>query len=619
MEDSTLIDLERHRLLLESQVAQLRKALQTWQLWSAEYEGLKEEILAKPNPTTEDLLEIGREFNGEVITLVEIDDILSLKHTPRTAKQVVNLLDKRLEYVSKNVVDTGKMLKAAEEKLEKVDMVQQDLESGGKDDEGLPVTEITEELDDDDNVISYKASTPGSQKGQLLDVLKKAGVTEKDLAEMAGKGAHQEEEPKPAVKRVEAKEAPHPLSQVTVSEKEVLQPDEMPVTLPGITIEKKKGVSFAEDTKPGPDIVPSATQKKIEAIMSLAQGQNAPIPSTGPNAPIIPKDEDEEDARMRQEMLAYGMSEMGSVVAELELEDGSDWDDDDYIDDDISDEDEFGRSTRPVVDEDMHKRMRELEEKLGVKGLINVGSNPPADISTEKFTPEAGMAQIKITQEDIDAQAKIASEEELKSSFKDTKLDADGNVVKVVPKKGVRFNVELDISPPPEVINPEPVRPKVPVAAPITDIIERKPLEAITPAAPPTAPTKKVSKFKAARAGPGPSAPFVPPPFQPARSERSVPSGPENVTLANKIVERDSIPTEHVAEPDELDAGLLQQEVAMEYHKRRNHMIQKEGGFTAKKEQVAEDGTILDEQLFEADGKPIKKMSRFMAARLARG
>lgn len=630
-EDSTLIDLERHRQLLETQVSQLRKALQTWQLWSAEYEGLKEEILSKPNPTAQDLLEIGRDFNGEALTLVEIDDILNLKDTPRTAKQVVDLLDKRLEYVSRNVVDTGKMLMAAEEKMQKAVMVREDLEGGGLDDEGLPVTEITEELDENDNIISYKTSNPGAQKGQLLDVLKKAGVTENDLVEMAQNGAKKSEQPKPAtnaaevkhaVKNVEAKK-PHPLSHVnSVSEREVLEADELPETLPGITIQpKKKGVSFASNTKPGPDIVPSATQKKIEAIMSLASAQNAPIPSEGPEAPIIPEDEDEEDARMRREMLAYGMSEMGSVVAELELEDGSDWDEDDYTDEEITDdddeEDQYGRSKRKVVDEDMHKRMRELEEKLGVRGLINVGSKPPPDVSMEKFTPEAGIAQLKITQEDVDSQAKLAMEEDLKSSFKDTKLDANGNVVPKKAKKGVSFNTELDISPAPEPVKAAPTVKQKPVAAPISDIVERKPLEAIAAPKVPE-PPKKVSKFKAARAGAGPSAPFLPPTFQPARSERAVPSGPEYATLASTIVERDNI-SENVAEPDELDPGLLQQEVAMEYHKRRNNMIQKEGGFNEKRELVAPDGTILDEQLFEADGKPVKKMSRFMAARLARG
>lgn len=42
----SLIDLERRRAQLEKTVADLRKSLQHWQIWEAEYEGLKEEILA---------------------------------------------------------------------------------------------------------------------------------------------------------------------------------------------------------------------------------------------------------------------------------------------------------------------------------------------------------------------------------------------------------------------------------------------------------------------------------------------------------------------------------------------------------------------------------------------
>ena len=37
-------DLERNRLRLEDNVAKLRKPLQYWQTWEAEYEGMKEEI-----------------------------------------------------------------------------------------------------------------------------------------------------------------------------------------------------------------------------------------------------------------------------------------------------------------------------------------------------------------------------------------------------------------------------------------------------------------------------------------------------------------------------------------------------------------------------------------------
>ena len=38
------VDLERLRSQLEENVSKLRKSLQHWQIWEAEYEGLKEEI-----------------------------------------------------------------------------------------------------------------------------------------------------------------------------------------------------------------------------------------------------------------------------------------------------------------------------------------------------------------------------------------------------------------------------------------------------------------------------------------------------------------------------------------------------------------------------------------------
>jgi len=47
----SFLDLERHRQLLEENIEKLRKSLRHWQMWEAEYEGLKEEILDTPNPT----------------------------------------------------------------------------------------------------------------------------------------------------------------------------------------------------------------------------------------------------------------------------------------------------------------------------------------------------------------------------------------------------------------------------------------------------------------------------------------------------------------------------------------------------------------------------------------
>ena len=65
------------------------------------------------------------------------------------------------------------------------------------------------------------------------------------------------------------------------------------------------------------------------------------------------------------------------------------------------------------------------------------------------------------------------------------------------------------------------------------------------------------------------------------------------------------------AEPDEYDPALVQQEVATEYHKMRNRMIQRQGEF------MAQDAEKAEVPLTEEEGGP-KKMSRFKAARLGK-
>lgn len=41
----SFVDLERHRLQLEENVAKLQASLQHWQAWEIEYEGMKEDLL----------------------------------------------------------------------------------------------------------------------------------------------------------------------------------------------------------------------------------------------------------------------------------------------------------------------------------------------------------------------------------------------------------------------------------------------------------------------------------------------------------------------------------------------------------------------------------------------
>jgi unconventional prefoldin RPB5 interactor 1 len=181
-------------------------------------------------------------------------------------------------------------------------------------------------------------------------------------------------------------------------------------------------------------------------------------------------------------------------------------------------------------------------------------------------------------------------------------------------KKAVRFAEELDISPAPETTPPTPLKPEtnLPPKSPLGDIVERAPPKQDATTA--TLPTKKPSRFKSARAGNQITMPMMPPlqPLEPVSEPRIAPSGPKGKTIANSIVERET-PAKAPAEPDELDPNLLHQEVATEYHRVRNRMILKQGGFMRNTEEE-ETGII---PLTEEEGGP-KKMSRFKAARLAK-
>ena len=588
----SFLDLERHRQLLEDNIEKLRKSLRHWQLWEAEYEGLKEEILAaNPTPNRKELVALARGYQGELVTNKEIEDILGASAS-RTAAQVVNLLDRRIDYVEQNVKTIEKQIGAAEKKLAAATVIST---PDVRNDEGLPLTEIVEELDEEGNIISSHTSTPGSAKPQLLEVLQKAGV--KDLPEPA---------PQPRIIS----------SQV---EKNIKTPQAAPES-------KKKGVKFSDDTKTGPEGQKSKTAKRVEEIMSLARQQDAK--PTEP--PIIPTDESLEDAALRREMLQYGMSEVGAVVAELELEEDSDWTEEDYGQDGTSstdDEDEFGRSTGNVVDTALRQRMVELEERLGVRMMENIGNK-----ASEYDIVKEGIGRIKINGQDESSQADGDSMAQA-ASGKPPQGDKSENSP-TSAKKSVRFSEKLDIAsahqPPAPVANPQKH-----ITDPVSDIVERtSPKQAVSPTTP-----KKTSRFRSARTatpniinGPlasssassispllslQPVIPSAPKPFStsiqfsPAEERtRIMPTGPEGRTLASTIVEREVPLNASAAEPDELDPQLLHQEVATEYHKMRNRMIQRQGGFLKE-----EEGEIVP--FTEEEGGP-KKMSRFKAARLAR-
>lgn len=590
MKDSFL-DLERHRQLLEENIEKLRKSLRHWQTWEAEYEGLKEEILAvKPTPNPQQLLAICRGYEGELVTRKEVEELLGVT-TVRTASQVVNMLDRRIDYVEQNVRTIEKQIETGENRLAAATVIST---PNVRNEEGLPLTEIIEELDEEGNIISSHTSTPGSAKPQLLEVLQKAGV--KDLP------------------------IPSTSSSLPISMEVV---DDPKPALPSTLKDTKKGVKFTDETKSGPELEMSQTARRLEDVMKLAKLQEA-APS---EPPVIPADESPEDAALRREMLQYGMSEVGAVVAELNLEDGSDWTDDGYDQDEISstdDEDEYGRSTGHIVDEELRQRMIELEEKLGVRMIENIGKK-----ASDYEIVKEGIGRVTINDGEENVVPKTGSEDKSRD-------DSTSQPTSTSVKKSVRFSEDLDISSAPKSpTSPAPTVNKPKLLAPVTDIVERTvPEQADGPI-----PQKKTSRFKLARSSPsgnlnGPLAtpsnsqtisnlllhpakpispkPFSTPiPFSPAiDQDRTVPTGPEGKTLAATVVERDIPPNTTIAEPDELNPQLLYQEVATEYHKMRNRMIYKQGGFVKE-----EEGEIVS--FTEEEGGP-KKMSRFKAARLSR-
>ncbi len=550
----SFLDLERHRQLLEENIEKLQKSLLHWQIWEAEYEGLKEEIIsAGPEPSRERLLEIAREFGGKLVTQAEVEDILGVK-IPRRTDQVTNVISRRIDYVSQNIKALGKQLEAAENKLTAATIISN---PDVRNEEGLPMTEIIEELDDDENVICGRTETQGSAKGQLQEVLEKAGI--KDLS-----GTQQESnygKPKGASN-----------AQDVSAKNEV---SEEPVTS-GVS---KKSVQFVEGIKEGPETHKSQTAQRIDAITNIMKKNS----STADDQPIIPVNESPEDAALRQEMLLYGMSEIGAVVAELDLEEGSDFsNEEDYDDYDASstedDEDEFGRSTRKVVDDEMRRRMIELEEKLGLRMMDNMGPNHTASV-----------------------------EQDPTSEAPDT-IEASKVLEMVKEKKGVRFAESLNVAEHPVLTATRESKTRAQLKPPVRDVFERVP--PIQEPETASIPTQKISRFKSARA---PKA-LVQDEDQNSRSQTgSASTNSARKPLADTVVERE-IPSSTPPEPDELDPALLHQAVTTEYHRMRNWMIQKQGGFM-KNRDLEENGII---PLTEEEGGP-KKMSRFKAARLARG
>ena len=596
-------DLERRRVQLEDNLAELTQLLHHWQTWEAEYEGLKEELSAlSKEHTSDNLTRVGTEFGGSLLTENEINGLLvDDKGHKRDRKQILGLLLRRIDYVQANVKTSQKRRDAAEEKLAAVNWV---IQPEAEDEEGLPISDIIEELDDDGNVISSSIVNPRQAASEVLETLEKSGI--KDLSDLERKANEtlRTENPDSLTSTIQRDLLPHHTEPATTPVPDQTSPPHHRNS------SSKKTVAFADES------VFDGEQSKEEDVAAMSQGLT----------PIVAVDESIEDAALRRELLQYSMNEVGSIVAEMNIdapgEDDGSWeedeDDDDYEEEEDEDEyeDQWGRTTNRMMDDDYVSQMLELEKKLNAKSLTNIGPGPQSPPITSSLS-QANTAKTPLEQ----ATASKGSDSAAKK------------------KKGVRFAENLDVQEAPtSTTNKSKSSPLT------TSIVERSS---------PTIVSERDRKTRSSHSHASTDNQGQGPPsrnsggsgvksslsktagkiangplsgntdlnlFRPngatisrildndEQSPREVPTGPPVETHSKIVIERaPSATVQPPIEPDEFDPALMQQQIATDYHRLRNRMIQQNGGFVER-------GESEDEE--EAGTKPV--MSRFKAARLAK-
>lgn len=578
MDESALARVERQRTELEKNTAKLRQALRHWQTLEIDYEGLREEFLGIPDDSSpESCMQAAKDSNPDLVNEKELKElILDSNSHSRRPSQIVDLLSKRVDYVTRNIETIRKQLSDVEKKRNALLLAE---EPEHREEAGLPLAEIIEELDDSGRVISSKVQTPGSDAPQLIDVLKKAGV--QDLEESGGK--------------ITGASTP------------------------------KKSVDSETESSDGEVEAPSQaqTQAQVAQVQKLNTSNNE-LPTNSNDTPA--------EAELRREMLEYsrGLDEVGAIVAELEMEEEAS--DVSYVDDDLDvdlgsedeeedseagSEEEDGRSKNPLIlSRGYHKRMKELQERLGLK---NVGpqSNAESPAGQEKQSPRPPAAEAA-------RKAAIARQRKSeKSSLKDTSKKTSGteDPIKEKPKKKrVAFSSELDVASesadatiPPHTKLSSNHKDK-PRLRPINDsVIEREVDEDEEESTAPAAPAPKAAKqsrFKATRQTQPQTPMFAPPMTLPSENisdDKSAPQPPSKI-MSTDLVERPAPRGSKAPDPEDFTDENHRREIAMDYQKHRIKRIHaQDGGFL---------GSGEEDEITPLEDDNGKRVSRFKAARV---
>ncbi|KAI5800790.1 Prefoldin subunit-domain-containing protein [Pyronema domesticum] len=651
--------LEAHRIRLEETLGKLRVALDNWRVYSFEYEAFREELQALgENATQNEMLTVGLEIEGKLVDEREIRNLLGEKQNlKRTRDQVITAVSHRIDYVDENIKKVQKQVDKNEEKLAQLQIL---IAPDAKNEEGMAVMDIHEELDEEGNVLNawVNGKDPNAESRTLdpKELLKLESLAEKiDKEKEAAAKSQKTTEVKETAK------APAPAPKPVESTPKASESKATTTSTPTPGVEQIAVVDVPEDED---------KEEEGGGYVKILDDPEEPSPESWITQ--VAGETDEETA-LRRQMLNYNMEEIGAVVAELNLEEDGDFygyegysdedfdfDEDEDDDEDEEDEDKYGRTTRRVISESYRRQMEELEERL--TGKI------PAAKKAEDAEAKAAEANSKLSEEPV-----VKPTEEKPG------------------KKGVRFAEELDIAPHTS-LPPLPAKPVAVPAQPATaaaekpaavlnqeidiapdendaipfiaELLERQ--EAAngpTPVAPQpiltaSKPKPTVSRFKREKAsGPSPlsqvssvsesavpapvveeikevsaavvaesvmerapgsaSVPVMPPSLPQKKLSRfaaakqaaaeaaakSKPNTPEGV-MANEVVEREPAGVKARA-PSDMDPDTHRQEVAMQYHKLRNKMIHQQGGYMETEEEQA---------IVPLEEGP--KMSRFKAARL---
>ncbi|KAK0347296.1 hypothetical protein LTR02_002402 [Friedmanniomyces endolithicus] len=679
-----LTGLEQQRQALEASLQKLPQGLKYWQTYEAECEGLKEEFLDAPPPIDDvKVIEIAKSYDGELMTEKIVLELAGLdKGRLRPFNQILRDLEHRQEYMRKNIETLQRQFFDVENRLETFDF------AASRDiDTGLPLTEIEEELDDDDNVISGRVHSADQSKSQLLESLKKAGITGGELdggwkaeqqlkpaitkasppipsnpalapvpmkrtrstsdSNSGGDAAHSFESPRPPIRKksvsftVDTKAAPEILRLESEDGKKTVSFAEKVAVAPAAPPPDPRTVQFSPKveeippqpaspeisaaTKPGAE----DTEKQKDLRASFKPGDRVKTINDDDEVVsedvVIPDDETEEDAQARREMLQYHLHEVGHVVAQMDLDAGDGYSDDENDqDDDTSshftgsthldeedtpytsglsdeeDEDEHGRTKGKVLSDEYRKQMEEMQQRL----IGNMGPAPQnediADLYPEMIAKDVRKLVIRDKRSSVSSASSESSEKKSGS------------------RKRVSFAHGLDVaepgSPPLKAQKVDATDAHVPVA---DAVFERR--SSATSHSMPTQNTPlKASRFRTTRAMQSGEEAVASPDLSMDVDDTDeydgTPLGPPGKTLVDLLVERDSLATNQSQAPSaqrSADIVAERRQLAAEYYRRRNDIVRQQGGFKVDRDEEEELGELMEER----DGK-LKKVSRFKAARI---